>query len=149
RLRAQVAFLSQRGRDAPQLLLDAARRLELLDATSARDTYLDGIQSAMFAGRLGVGASVHDLAEAASRIELPLQPTPVDLLLAGLVTRYTDDYGAAAAPLASALRALRDLDGEGEVQRWLWLGCRLAQDLWDDELWLALATCGVRVARDT
>ena len=33
--------------------------------------------------------------------------------------------------------------------RWLWLACRLAQDLWDDELWHELATRGVRVARDT
>jgi DNA-binding CsgD family transcriptional regulator len=33
--------------------------------------------------------------------------------------------------------------------RWLWLACRLAQDLWDDELWYELATRGVRVARDT
>ena len=28
---------------------------------------------------------------------------------------------------------------------WLWLACRLAQDVWDDELWFALATTGVRV----
>ena len=34
-------------------------------------------------------------------------------------------------------------------RRWLWLACRLAQDLWDDELWHVLATRGVRVARDT
>jgi DNA-binding CsgD family transcriptional regulator len=33
--------------------------------------------------------------------------------------------------------------------RWLWLACRLAQDLWDDELWYVLATRGVRVARET
>jgi len=33
--------------------------------------------------------------------------------------------------------------------RWLWLGCRLAQDLWDDELWYVLATGGLRVARET
>jgi DNA-binding CsgD family transcriptional regulator len=31
----------------------------------------------------------------------------------------------------------------------LWLACRVAQDLWDDELWHTLATRGVRVARDT
>jgi DNA-binding CsgD family transcriptional regulator len=33
--------------------------------------------------------------------------------------------------------------------RWLWLACRVAQDLWDDELWYVLATSGVRVARET
>src|SRR5439155_19224628 len=33
--------------------------------------------------------------------------------------------------------------------RWLWLACRVAQDLWDDETWYVLATRGLRVARET
>ena len=32
---------------------------------------------------------------------------------------------------------------------WLWLACRLAPDLWDDELWHTLATHGLRVARES
>jgi DNA-binding CsgD family transcriptional regulator len=48
-------------------------------------------------------------------------------------------------PIARALRAF----AESEDQRGLWLACRLAQDLWDDELWHRLATRGVRIARDT
>jgi DNA-binding CsgD family transcriptional regulator len=32
--------------------------------------------------------------------------------------------------------------------RWLWLACRLAQDLWDDELWYELATRALRLARE-
>ena len=55
RLRAQIAFTRRRGSDAPPLLLDAARRLEPLDAEAARETYLDAIASAMFAGRLSTG----------------------------------------------------------------------------------------------
>ncbi len=149
RLRAQVVFLSRRGRDAPQLLLDAARRLEPLDVTLARDTFLEGISSAMFAGRLGTGPAERQLAEAASRTKAVQPVGAADLLLDGLVTRFTDGYAASVTPLSQALCALRDLDGEGEDQRWLWLACRLAQDLWDDELWFALATCGVRVARET
>ena len=43
-------------------------------------------------------------------------------------------------------RSAKPPDGE-EARRWLWLACRLAQDLWDDELWHVLATRGVRVAR--
>ena len=33
--------------------------------------------------------------------------------------------------------------------RWLWLACRAAVDLWDDEAWDVLATRHVRLARDT
>lgn len=149
RLRAEVVFFSRRGRDAPQLLLEAAQRLAPLDPELARDTFLDGISSAMFAGRFGAGPVERELAEAASGVTGVDDPGPVDLLLAGLVVRYTDGYAAGVEPLAQALRAFRDLDGEGEDQHWLWLACRLAQDLWDDELWFALATTGVRVARDT
>jgi DNA-binding CsgD family transcriptional regulator len=150
RLRARVVFLSRRGRDAPQLLLEAARRLEPLDAVLARDTYLEGISSAMFAGRFGTGPGERELAEAASTIATVESPGAVDVLLDGLVVRYLDGYTASVTPITEALRAVCDLEDEGiDDQHWLWLACRLAQDLWDDELWFVLATLGVRVARDT
>ena len=40
-LRAQIEFAASRGSDAPQLLLEAARRLESLDLDLARETYLE------------------------------------------------------------------------------------------------------------
>jgi DNA-binding CsgD family transcriptional regulator len=149
RLGAQIAFASRRGRDAPPLLLAAARRLEPLDAAMARDTYLEAIASAMYAGRLGGGPDEREVAEAA-RAVIPVAPRgAADLLLDALVTRFTDGYAASVAPLSGAVRAFDAPDAGGEDQRWLWLACRIAQDLWDDELWHALATRGVRVARDT
>ena len=78
RLRAQIAFASRRGRDAPPLLLEAARRLDPLDAALARETYLEAIASAMFAGRLGTGPDVHEVAEAArasNRVPARARPT--------------------------------------------------------------------------
>jgi DNA-binding CsgD family transcriptional regulator len=149
RLRAQIAFASRRGRDAPPLLLEAARRLEPLDAAMARETYLEAIASAMFAGRLGTGPDEREVAEAARASTRPPTLSAADLLLNGLVTRFTEGYAASVAPLLRALRAFGEPDGGGEDQRWLWLACRLAQDLWDDELWYVLATRGVRLARDT
>ena len=58
-------FARGRGRDAPPLLLEAAQRLESLDAAMARETYLEAIASAMFAGRLGSGPDEREVAEAA------------------------------------------------------------------------------------
>ena len=149
RLRAQIAFASRRGRDAPPLLLEAARRLDPLDAALARETYLEAIASAMFAGRLGAGPDVHEVAEAARASNRVPGPGPADRLLDALVTRFTEGYAASVVPLSRALRAFGEPDGGGEDRRWLWLACRLAQDLWDDELWQMLATCGVRLARET
>ncbi len=65
------------------------------------------------------------------------------------MTRFTEGYAASVAPLTRALRAFGEPDGGGTDRRWLWLACRLSQDLWDDELWHVLATRGVRVARET
>ena len=60
RLRAEIAFARTRGSDAPALLLDAARRLDPLDAAMARETYLEAMVAAMFAGRLGDGPGVRE-----------------------------------------------------------------------------------------
>jgi DNA-binding CsgD family transcriptional regulator len=149
RLRAQIAFATRRGRDAPPLLLEAARRLDSLDAAMARETYLEAIASAMFAGRLGSGASERQVAEAVRASSRGRASGPADALLDALATRFTEGYAAGMAPLSPALRAFGAPDGGGPDRRWLWLACRLAQDLWDDELWHLLATRGVRLARDT
>ena len=65
-LRGQIEFAASRGSDAPQLLLEAARRLESLDLDLARETYLETLSAAMFAGRLAApGAGVLEVARAA------------------------------------------------------------------------------------
>jgi hypothetical protein len=46
RLRAELVFARTRGSDAPALLLDAARRLEPLDAAMARETHLEAVAAA-------------------------------------------------------------------------------------------------------
>ena len=144
RLVAETVFARRRGRDAPPLLLEAARRLEPLDAAMARETYLEAIAAAMFAGRVGTGADERAVAEAA-RTTTPgpgcgrrAPRRPRDAVHRGL--------RGVVGPLS---HALREFDGGNADRRWLWLACRLAQDLWDDELWHALATHGVRLARDT
>jgi DNA-binding CsgD family transcriptional regulator len=149
RLRAQIVFTSRRGRDAPPLLLDAAKRLEPLDAALARATYLEAIAAAISAGRLATGPDAREIAEAARKSSEVAAGGVADLLLDGLVKRFTEGYAASVAPLSQALHALSEIDGGEEDRRWLWLGCRLAQDLWDDELWYVLASHGVRVARAT
>ena len=149
RLRAQVAFTSRRGRDAPLLLLEAARRLDTLDSTLARETYLEAIASAMLAGRLSTGPDEREVTAAAAASQRVRTAGAADLLLDGLITRYTEGYTPSVAPLSHALRAFAEPDCNEDDARWLWLACRFAQELWDDDLWYTLATHGERVARDT
>jgi DNA-binding CsgD family transcriptional regulator len=151
RLRAEIVFARTRGSEAPTLLLDAARRLDPLDAAMARETHLEAMAAAMFAGRLGDTPGVREAADAAQAAPpAPHPPRAIDLLLDGLATRFTDGYFAGVPPLRKALEAFRRVEGmSARDARWLWLACRLAQDLWDDELWAVLATRGVHVARET
>ena len=63
-LQAQITFMSNRGSDAPALLLPAAKQLEPLDVTLARETYLEALMAAQFAGRFAPG-SAPEIAQAA------------------------------------------------------------------------------------
>jgi tetratricopeptide (TPR) repeat protein len=151
RLRGEVAFARQRGSDAPPLLLDAAKRLEPMDAELARETYLEALGAAIFAGRASGGRGVVEVAQAARAAPLgPQPPRPIDLLLDGLATRFTETYAIAVPPLRRALQAFCEGDhrGDGDM-RGLWLACRVAPDLWDDEAWHELATRAVTLARDS
>ena len=68
--RAQIAFTLNRGRQAPPLLLQAAKQLEQLDVELAGHTYLDALFAAMFAGALAGGVSVEKPPTP------PMPPTP-------------------------------------------------------------------------
>ncbi|MFG1622408.1 AAA family ATPase [Kribbella sp. NPDC049227] len=148
-LRAQIGFASGHTADSAHLLLDAARRFEPLDADLARDTYLDAMAAAMFAGRLGPGSPQTDVARAARAAPQPAKRRKHDLLLETEAIMFTDGY-AVAVPLArEALREFADeqLAEPGDL-RWLWLASRTAVDLWDDEYWDVLTARHIRIARE-
>ena len=134
-LRAQIAFASRRGSDAPPLLLQAARDLEAVDPALARATYLEALSAAMFTGRLARGGGVVEISEAALAGPPPPEPPrPSDLLLQGLAVRFTDGPAAGAPILKEALRAFRGVIVlPQEEARWLWFASWVALFLFDDE----------------
>jgi DNA-binding CsgD family transcriptional regulator len=151
RLRAQIVFALRRGSDAPPLLLDAANRLAPLDSGSAREAYLEALGAAIFAGRVNDRVGPGEVAAAARGAPPGRQPPrPIDLLLEGLATRFTDGYVTGVAPLRRALNAFgQDAGGhQGDMMRWFWLPWLVAGDLWADERWHELATRAVRLCRD-
>jgi DNA-binding CsgD family transcriptional regulator len=150
RLRGQLAFSSSRGSDAPPLLLKAAREFEPLDPRLARETYLDALAAAQFAGRLALGGGMREVAEAARAAPPPPGPARgPDLLLDGLALLVTEGYPAGAPVLRRAVSAFRGTDVSAEEGlRWLWLACRAALIVWDYDSWDRLSDRQVRLARD-
>jgi len=149
-LRAQIAFYTNRGSDAPPLLLKAARQLKPIDPGLSRATYLDALAAAMFAGRLaGTGADVLQIARAAADAPQPLRaPRPSDILLSGLTAHYNDGYPAGLPLLRQALTAFGDGMSADEELRWLWLACVAALHIWDDDRWEQLSARFLQLARE-
>jgi len=147
-LRANVAFASGLGRDAPALLLKAAKRLEPFDLSLARETYLSVLGAAGMAGNLAAGGIAAALRDAVD--ELP--PTPggphaLDLLL-DCLARVTADGPAVAAPsLRLATAALGDLPVDN-VLRWGWMASAAFGVAWDLEGMYALSVRMVGLVRD-
>jgi DNA-binding CsgD family transcriptional regulator len=132
-LRARLAFAANRGNDAAPLLLKAARRLEPIDVDLARETYLDALNAALYAGRLArPGGNSQEVSRAARMAPQPTHPPSApDLLLDGLAVHFTEGYAAGAAILRRALSAFdREMSAEVEL-RWLWLAATAASHLWD------------------
>jgi DNA-binding CsgD family transcriptional regulator/tetratricopeptide (TPR) repeat protein len=150
-LRAQIAFDTSRGSDAPAVLLfRAAKRLEPLDVGLARRTYLDALSAAQFAGRLAGSIGVKEVAEAALAAPRSTQPPLAsDLLLDGLAMRFTGGIAASAPILRRALTAYPKAILSEDELRWMWLAGHAAVDLWDDETWDSLATRHLELARET
>jgi DNA-binding CsgD family transcriptional regulator len=147
-LHAQITFAITRGRDAPPLLLEAARRLEPLDATLARETYLEAFAAALSADRLVRGGDAREIAAAVLAAGWERSTRASDLLLDGLALLTREGYVAGAPALKVALRAFRheSLAEEDEL-RWLWLACRIARALADDEAWDELTARHLELAR--
>lgn len=150
-VRAQLAFASSRGREATLLMLAAAQQLQPLNLPLARQTYLDAFSAAQFAARLNDGVGTAQVARAVRSSPRPPDglATPGSMLLDAFVT-LTEDY-AAAVPLGrDALARLRsDPDSARQNLRWLWQGCVLALELWDDHSAYDLSGQHLQMARKT
>jgi DNA-binding CsgD family transcriptional regulator len=150
-LRAEAAFAQSRGSDAPPLLLRAAKALEPLDATLARETYLDAWSATMFAGRMASGGSLHDVSREVRRAFASAPPSrPSEVLLDGFSLLFSAGRGAATPVLQQAAAGFAgEAASREELLRWGWLATAGAVAVWDYDTCLAIASRGVELARES
>jgi ATP/maltotriose-dependent transcriptional regulator MalT len=151
RLRAEAAYAQGRGSDAPPLLLRAAKNLETLEPKLARETYLDAWSAALFAGRLADAGSLHEVSRAARLAPRPEGAARAsDLLLDGFALLFTNGRSTATPVLQQAASAFAgEHAAVEEVLRWGWLATAAAVVAWDYETCVAVASRGVKLARDS
>jgi len=146
-LRGQIMLASGSAGAASGRLLEAARRLESLDADLARQAYLSAWMAALFAGRPASG-DLFEICRAARALPPCPEPQPVDLMLDGLAIMVTDGPAAAAAALRRAVNAIGNADiTAGEAYCWGWQAQVAAGALWDNDARCALLVRQVRLAR--
>jgi DNA-binding CsgD family transcriptional regulator len=153
-LRGQIADDQRRSGEAARLLLSAARRLEPLNPSQARETYLEALMAAMYVGDQFLAGGVREAAEAARAAPPGPSPArPVDVVLDAFTLLLTQGYSAAAPALSRALDLLLALDaGTEEARRWLFLsagraGMTIAMERCDWESLHALLAGQARAAR--
>ena len=145
-IRGRAASASKDGRDAPALLLAAARELEPLDPLASRDTLLDALSAGLFVGRLAGEVGIVEVARAA-RSMTTRSERPQDLLLDGFSAVITGGHATGAPLLKRAVSAFRATDMTTDGIRWLWLATHAAHDLWDDEASMELCDRHVALTR--
>jgi DNA-binding CsgD family transcriptional regulator len=150
-LRAEIAFASRRGGDAPALLLRAARGIEPFDTRRARGSYLEALLASMFAARLaGPGGGVREVADAVAAAPRPEGPRSAsDLLLDGWATLFANGCAVAAPTLAAALTKFSEGTITEEELPPLWFAAFTAPVVWDDACWDALSRRHVELARNS
>jgi DNA-binding CsgD family transcriptional regulator len=147
-LRGRAAFAAGRGRDAPRLLFEAARRLEPFDMELARESYLTAFGAAVTAGHYAEGNMPLEICRAVRALPAPAgPPRPLDLLLDGLALLITDGRASATPTLRPAAKALLSIPAE-DVLRWGWMTTGPAIALWDEEGFRATAERNLRLVRD-
>ena len=145
---ADLAFVTNRGSDAPSLLLKAAKRLEPIDPELSRASYLQAFSAAMLSGRLALGGGVLEVARAAAAAPPPPQaPRAPDLFLDGLAAHFDRGYEAGLPILRKALEVFGIGMSVDEQLRCHWIAGVVAPHLWDDDRWHLLSEQHVELCR--
>ena len=149
-VRAQLAYVSNRGGAGPVLLREAAKRLESIDPDLARATYLDAMAGAVFAGRFAnSGGDTQTVARSAAALS---ENTPTSSALGrfmkSVAESYLEDDGSAIAGLRDTLARFPDGMPADQELRWSWLVCMISIRALDDQKLAKFATRHLQLSRD-
>ncbi len=145
-LRAHIAFATSLGREAPPMLLRAAKQLEGFDMELARETYLVAWAAAGFAGSLSERDVLFEICRSAQALPSADPPTPLAHLLDGVTSLTIDGHRAAAPTLHEVAARMTDI-AVGDVLRWGWMAYAASAAVMDVDGMYATAARQLSLAR--
>lgn len=147
----QIDAAATSGREAPFRLLGAAKRLESLDITRSRATYLEAWWASLLAGPLAApGSDIRTVSSAIQAAPAALNPGPADLLLDGLAAAVLEDPQQAVTSLRRGLDSFTA--ARLAPREWVRLAgsaTTAAFALMDADIWLSLSAHQVELARES
>jgi DNA-binding CsgD family transcriptional regulator len=147
RAEGALRFLEGRGGDTPALLVDAAMALRDVDVRAARQTLIEAVDSALWAGTLTTGPTLADVARAGLAVPPAGDESTASLLLTGFTERYTTGYAGA---VNFWQRAVQGYLGEvgGSLEQWQSMVWDVSGELLDFESHVAVSRKWVRMTRE-
>jgi DNA-binding CsgD family transcriptional regulator len=122
----------------------------MTDPQLARETYVEALNSTLFAGSLAGAPSLIEVSEAALASPAPAVTGATDLLVEGIALWFTKSYATGAPLLKRALTAfLDDTSPQPVAALRLSMATWAAAELWDEEAWIRLADEQLSRARAT
>jgi DNA-binding CsgD family transcriptional regulator len=148
-VKAQLAYMSNRGAAGPALLRDAANRLESIDPELARETYLDAIAGAISAGRFASpGGDTESVARAASALSATANEGSLARFLKSVADSYLTDEQTGIATLRETLATFPDGISAEQELRWSWLICMISIRALDDQSLAKFARRHLQLSRE-
>ena len=139
-----------RGRDAPGLLLEAAKRLEPRDAALALETYLDAILAFQFLDRLAAGRVLRRSRRPRGRAGGwdPLDSAePYRTCSSTASPRWSSRLRRSGAEIEAGAGGVSCRESATATElRWAWAAAYVAFVMWDD--WVELCMRWIQLARD-
>jgi DNA-binding CsgD family transcriptional regulator len=149
RIEGACLFAEGRGGETPALLFEAGIALSQTSPMLARESLMEAIEAAMWAGRLTSATTTLDIARAAATVPADDEPSAPSLLLTGYTKRLLESYPAAVAWWRRAIDAF-----DSELERmpgmqWHGMIWNATGETFDFRAHLAVAQRWVDLAKET
>jgi len=136
RVRASIAVFFSQHKDAPAILLEAASRVDVTDATLRRQILFDAMQASVVARQYTVDTTLEEVAHAVlvTARDPGSPPSSRELLLDGFATRIVRGYADAVPQLRAAVASMfiDETAAHVDIPSTI-LGWFAADDIWDDK----------------